>query len=71
MNYSLNGVINTKTDNWEDDFLTWIESRKEGFAGSIVELESNDYDEMLEEHQLELDKFFEELDSKQSTDDRI
>lgn len=63
MNYNLNGVINTKTDNWEDDFLTWLGSRKEGYVGSIVELTKAD--------QEAVDKFFEELDSKQSTDDRI
>jgi hypothetical protein len=72
MNYSLNGIINTKINTWENDFLTWLESRKEGFAGSIVELTEEDlYDEPTKEELDYVNKILNELDNKGSIDDRI
>jgi hypothetical protein len=72
MNYSLVGVINTKTNTWEDDFLTWLESRNEGYGGSIVELTEEDlYDEPTKEELDYVNKILNELDNKGSIDDRI
>ena len=73
MNYSLNGIINTKINTWEDDFLTWLESRNEGFGGSIVELTEKDLynDEPTKEELDYVNKILDELDNKGNIDDRI
>lgn len=77
---SIEGVIGTKIpyDQWESEFLEWLESRNEYFGGGTLELENTEdnrtgfYNEFLTPNEeAVIDKFFDKLDALGSTDDRI
>ncbi len=77
---SITGVVTSKlsSEQWESEFIKWLESRNEYFGGGTLELENKEddrtgfYNEFLTPNEESaIDKFFDKLDSKQSTDDRI